>query len=249
MKQKGWRKPEHLFWAAYLKYALWYDPFFERRSSFYKTVDVLVAQAKNWRDGSRGAVMLGMRMWKRGFLRAMLRGAGQRIQFVGSDEKALTLARKRNAPLYVWGQKGGEKLAAMAQARDVDIITVEDGFIRSKGLGAQLVRPCSLVFDNVGIYYDPNRPSALEAFVEASCDLPLREVERAGALRRQFCRADLSKYNIVGAARKLAAKEGQQTVWLLGKLKTMHLSRWGVISWQATKIYYGRRDRHSPKPI
>ena len=150
-EQLGWRKPEHLFWAAYLKYPLWYDPFFQRRSSFYRTVDVLVAQAQNWRDGSRGGVMLGMRLWKRGFLRQMLAQAGGRIQFSNDLERALSSARQRNMPLFVWGQAGGDNLAAIEEARDVDIITVEDGFVRSKGLGAELVRPCSLVFGCVSV--------------------------------------------------------------------------------------------------
>jgi capsular polysaccharide export protein len=217
--QKGWRKPEHLFWAAYLKYPLWYDPFFERRSTFYKTVDVLSAQAKNWRDGSRGSVMLGMRLWKRGFLRRMLAQSGQRIQFANGQEAALNLARKNNAPLYVWGQTGGENLSAMAEARDVEIVTVEDGFVRSKGLGAELVQPCSLVFDRQGIYYDPANRSDLEDLIAGSCDLPTREIERAGALQRQFCRADLSKYNLGGAMRNLPVKEGQQAVLVVGQVE------------------------------
>jgi capsular polysaccharide export protein len=217
--QKGWRKPEHLFWAAYLKYALWYDPFFERRSTFYKTVDLLSAQAKNWRDGSSGAVMFGMRLWKRGFMRRMLGQAGQNIHFSNEITDALSLARKKGAPLFVWGQTGGENLTAIAEARDVKIVCVEDGFVRSKGLGAELVRPCSLVFDRQGIYYDPNKPSDLEDLIANACDLPAREIERASALQRQFCRADLSKYNIGGAVRKLPVKEGQQSVLVVGQVE------------------------------
>jgi capsular polysaccharide export protein len=218
-EQKGWRKPEHLFWAAYLKYPLWYDPFFQRRSTFYRTVDVLVAQAKNWRDGSRGGVMLGMRLWKRGFLRQMLAQAGQRIQFANGVEAALAAARKNSMPLFVWGQTGGDNLAAMEEARDVDIITVEDGFVRSKGLGAELVRPCSLVFDRKGIYYDPANPSDLEDLIAASIDLAPRDIERAGALQRQYCRADLSKYNLGGASRKLPQRQGRKTVLVVGQVE------------------------------
>ncbi len=218
-EQLGWRKPEHLFWAAYLKYPLWYDPFFERRNSFYRTVDVLVAQAKNWRDGSRGAVMLGMRLWKRGFLRQMLGSAGGRIQFANGLEAALNAARENAAPLFVWGQTGGENLSAMAEADGVDIVTVEDGFVRSKGLGAELVRPCSLVFDRQGIYYDPSGPSDLEDLIAASVDLPTREIERAGALQRQFCRAALSKYNLGGSERKLPEKQGRQIVLVVGQVE------------------------------
>src|SRR6202030_815363 len=40
----------------------------------------------------------------------------------------------------------------------VRVIRVEDGFLRSVGLGAELIRPLSWVFDFEGIYYDANRP-------------------------------------------------------------------------------------------
>ena len=36
-------------------------------------------------------------------------------------------------------------------------VRVEDGFLRSKGLGARLIPPLSLVTDDLGIYYDPRR--------------------------------------------------------------------------------------------
>ena len=39
---------------------------------------------------------------------------------------------------------------------------VEDGFIRSVGLGADLTRPASWVLDAVGMYYDATAPSGLE---------------------------------------------------------------------------------------
>ena len=51
----------------------------------------------------------------------------------------------------VWGaSKDPEELKSSGSS----IIHVEDGFIRSKGLGANFHLPLSLVFDDIGIYYD-----------------------------------------------------------------------------------------------
>jgi capsular polysaccharide export protein len=219
LEQKGWRKAEHLFWAAYLKYTLWYDPFFKRKSTFHRTVNVVSAQAENWRDGSRGAVLLGMRLWKRGFLRTMLGQSGKKMRFAKSLPEALEFAVRLKAPLYAWGRTGGEELRDRADITGVDLVTVEDGFVRSQGLGAELVRPCSLVFDRAGIYYDPSVPSDLENMIAASPELPIHELERAGALRHQFCRAGLSKYNLGGKSRELPAKEGQKTVLVVGQVE------------------------------
>ena len=46
----------------------------------------------------------------------------------------------------------------------VNLLFVEDGFIRSIGLGSDYEMPYSLVFDDCGIYYDPHRPSKIEHF-------------------------------------------------------------------------------------
>lgn len=219
MVQKGFRKPEHLFWAAYFRYSLWYDPFFKRKSTFQRTVGVVSAQAANWRVGSRGAVMLGMRLWKRGFLRKMLGQAGQKIRFANSVDAAISTAKSVGSPMFVWGQSGGDTLRNKADIAGVDVVMVEDGFVRSQGLGAELVPPCSLVFDQSGIYYDPNQTSDLETLINRSNELPIQELERARALRTQYCRAGLSKYNLGAKPVKLSAKDGQRVVLVVGQVE------------------------------
>ncbi len=46
-------------------------------------------------------------------------------------------------------------------ATDTPLRRIEDGFVRSVGLGSDLLPPCSIVVDRRGIYYDPGRPSDL----------------------------------------------------------------------------------------
>jgi capsular polysaccharide export protein len=74
---------------------------------------------------------------------------------------------------------------------------VEDGLLRSRGLGAELVPPLSLVLDDLGIYYDPTRESRLERLIAAP--LPPGGAERAARLRAAIVAAGLSKYNLGGA--------------------------------------------------
>src|SRR5690606_33070920 len=72
-------------------------------------------------------------------------------------------------------------------------LRVEDGFLRSRGLGADLVPPLSLVLDDLGIYYDPSRESRLERLIAASPRLPHWALARAEALRRRLIAARVSK--------------------------------------------------------
>src|SRR5690606_10606683 len=75
-------------------------------------------------------------------------------------------------------------------------LRVEDGFLRSRGLGAELVPPLSLVTDDLGIYYDPTRPSRLETLLLSP--LPPGGRARAERLLESLRAAQLTKYNLGG---------------------------------------------------
>jgi len=67
----------------------------------------------------------------------------------------------------------------------------------SSGLGADLVRPLSLVIDDIGIYFDSSQPSRLEAIL-ADHDFQSEELAEAATLREAIVAARLSKYNLGG---------------------------------------------------
>jgi capsular polysaccharide export protein len=77
----------------------------------------------------------------------------------------------------------------------VTLLRIEDGFLRSVGLGANLIAPISWVVDRSGIYYDAGAPSDLETLLRTH---PFTDAERrrGGALRQQLVAAALTKYNL-----------------------------------------------------
>ena len=93
----------------------------------------------------------------------------------------------------VRGMVWGARPATIGTAR------VEDGFLRSKGLGAKLVPPLSLVLDRSGIYFDPTEPSDLEALIAKRAQLRPDQEMRAKAVIRSLIRGGVSKYNLGGA--------------------------------------------------
>jgi capsular polysaccharide export protein len=105
---------------------------------------------------------------------------------------------------------------------------LEDGFLRSVGLGADLVRPLSWVIDSRGIYYDASRPSDLEHLLQtAAFDAPT--LQRAATLRAQLVSTGLTKYN-VGAAPwcRPAAAAGKKVVLVPGQFETDAAIRLGA---------------------
>ena len=101
---------------------------------------------------------------------------------------------------------------------DVQVLRMEDGFLRSVGLGADLVRPLSWVVDARGIYYDATRPSDLEHILaHAVCDAAL--LARAAALRAGIVTAGLTKYN-VGHQAWVRPAQAAQVILVVGQVES-----------------------------
>lgn len=94
------------------------------------------------------------------------------------------------------------------------MLRLEDGFLRSVGLGADLIRPLSLVIDNRSMYFDSSRPSDLEVLLQNHDFDDL--VCRAQTVREKIVRHGLTKYNteapvwqLPGTSRKVILVPGQ----------------------------------------
>jgi capsular polysaccharide export protein len=79
----------------------------------------------------------------------------------------------------------------------VRVIRLEDGFLRSVGLGADLVQPLSWVVDTRGIYYDSTRPSDVEHLLQ-NTEFDSALLERAAMLRARLIESGITKYNVGG---------------------------------------------------
>ncbi|MCE0506854.1 capsular polysaccharide biosynthesis protein [Roseivivax sp. GX 12232] len=176
-----------LFAGAMMLYPVWFDPYRDRRGRLSDAIDAFEAEARAWREDRAGWVGRGMRLWKRGALQGFF-GSHRRMVFAEGEAEAR--AEKDQRRVMVWAGKARE---------DEPAVRVEDGFLRSRGLGAELVPPLSLALDDLGIYYDPTRPSRLERLIAESPRLSAAELERAGRLITFLTARGLSKYNLAGA--------------------------------------------------
>ena len=175
-----------LFAAAMILYPIWYDPYRDRLCALEDVLDILEAQSRAWRDDHRGWVACGMRLWKRPHLQSIF-GRSKRIIFQNNLAKAHHTSTRHQRNLMVWAS--GHQDLAFPTTR------IEDGFLRSRGLGATLTPPLSLVADRLGIYYDPRAPSQLEQMIADTVTLRPDQKARAERLRQQVIGAGLTKYN------------------------------------------------------
>ena len=188
-----------LFAAAMILYPVWYDPCRDRLCSLDEAISALEAQVRSWREDRHGWQASGMRLWKRGALNAFF-GGMRPVRFRDG-------APRDGRRAMVWASK--------ADQAPEGAVRIEDGFLRSRGLGADLVPPLSLVCDDLGIYYDPARHSRLERMIAARATLRPDQVARARALMAALVARGVSKYNLGQDAPDLAAQAAGRAVVLV----------------------------------
>lgn len=178
--------------AALILYPVWYDPCRDRLCPLEDVLGALEAQARAWREDRAGYAAVGMRAWKRGHLGKFFGSAGGRIDWFEDVARAAEDGR----PVQVWASRESEELQRACARAGRPLLRVEDGFLRSRGLGAELVPPLSLVSDDLGIHYDPGRESRLERLIADAAALPQARLLRAERLIASLRRGRITKYNL-----------------------------------------------------
>ncbi len=186
---------DELFAGAMLVYPFWYNHARRCACECEEAAEQRLAQARHHWDGVLPVHALGMRLWKRQNIARFLRG----VAFAKTEAEAVAKARDNSGQIVVWASGESADLADMCEGAGVPLQRMEDGFLRSSGLGAALTPAASLVLDDRGIYYDPSKPSKLESLIAMSSDLPDFATKRAAALRAKILVAGVSKYNLKGS--------------------------------------------------
>ena len=162
--------------GSYLIYPKWFDLHSHQSVPVEHVLASCEARTRAWRDDHLGWTASNMRLWKRGPLSAFF-GQHARVHFSQTP--------RPDVPHMTWGR-----------STDDQTQSVEDGFIRSRGLGAALVPPLSLVLDDHGIYFDATRPSRLDHLIAQSGDLGDHARSRVTRLIDSLQAHQISKYNL-----------------------------------------------------
>jgi capsular polysaccharide export protein len=98
---------------------------------------------------------------------------------------------------YGWGRKkSGQMALKLAKKHNTSFVLLEDGFIRSLGLGVEGSPSFSIVEDDVGIYYDATTPSKLENILNSyNFQNDTKLMDRAQEAIKLIQKYNISKYN------------------------------------------------------
>lgn len=154
---------------------------------------------------------VGFAFWKRGTVAPLLWGGGE-VRFL-STLSAISPGKR----IAVWKARTPPALLAALDHGGAELIDVEDGFIRSTGLGADCIPPLSIVADCLGVHFDPSTASELELLIENGGFTP-EMLDRARLLREIIVDSGLSKYGS-GNGQMEPRGDGRTVVLVAGQVE------------------------------
>ena len=210
---------EWVFHAAYETYPRYVDRVHGRGADAL-TIARRFAQARAELGEQGSAEILGVSARKRPWVRAFVGAAGQRVRFSRPSRRAIARCRRGGGRLLVWAGAEPSWLEPAVRAQRAVLHRIEDGFLRSVGLGSEFIPALSLIVDDLGIYFDPRRESRLERLLAEAAPAP-ELLAQARELRERLVELRLSKYN-VGESRQLAVEDsgaGRRRILVPGQVE------------------------------
>ncbi|MBM5792421.1 MAG: capsular polysaccharide biosynthesis protein [Cyanobacteria bacterium K_DeepCast_0m_m1_088] len=234
----GSRQLADLVHAALIDYALYLNPHTRQRCEVEELVQAIGLQRRRMTADPAAAVAVGFTRWKRPILRRFL--PGSRIRFKRVIQPSI---KPPTPPVTLLRWSLGQE--ALAQRWSGPVFQLEDGFLRSIGLGNRLqllavrilkqlgirayrpTRPISWVVDRQGIYFDATRPSDLESWL-LTADPTDGQLARASALRQRLVEEAITKYNLTssGWSRPTGAR---RVVLVTGQVESDASIRFGAV--------------------
>lgn len=160
-----------------------------------------------WRaliDSNRPLVAaIGFAAWKRATVAPLLWQGSISTPFASTADNV-----HAGEEVALWKSRTSPSVLGELQRRRAQLVEVEDGFIRSVGLGADCIPPLSIVVDRLGAYFDPSTPTELEQMIEQGEFAP-GLIERGKALRALIVERGISKYATSNVVLPLRAGEGR----------------------------------------
>ncbi|QLC21813.1 capsular polysaccharide biosynthesis protein [Parasphingopyxis sp. CP4] len=216
-RRSAQRSVVEIFAAACLLYSRYVDPISGASTTLEATIDRLI----DWRriaDRNAGHFSAtGFTPWKRAAVRNMLAAPRNSVRFHRSVAAAQRDAEANTGKTLIWSGKEDTAKRDQLRGGSAPVWRMEDGFLRSRGLGSDFHLPASIVIDDRGMYFDRHDSSRLEMILEHH-DMPNDLLNRSKLLREMLVAAGISKYNVGGAA-EIDAPKGKERILVVGQVE------------------------------
>jgi len=190
--KKGLRDP-HKAWHYILEYL--------QTLKATDITEILDVSQEDLEEKEKLAICIGFNVWKRDFFKeyfpeyCLAFTRGRTASF-----KIISALRSLDRPyeVFIWSYQESRSVYKYLKKNKIVIHRVEDGFIRSIGLGSDRTKPLSLVIDNDSIYFNPRTKSRLEDIIFQMVGKYTQEqLEESDRLIAKILKNKITKYNFI----------------------------------------------------
>ncbi|MCS0790783.1 capsular polysaccharide biosynthesis protein [Cytobacillus firmus] len=170
------------------------------------------------------AIVFRVSKWKQPYIDAFL--PEYKLMFVPSTQWTFLLTplikRNQNSVFIVWGVNEDEEVTKYSKTHNIPLYRIEDGFIRSNGLGSMHTAPYSICIDKTGMYFDSTKSCDLEEILNSydfssNPELLQRSKKGIDLLKK----LGVSKYNHVEKKNieEIYGPKGKKRVLVIGQVE------------------------------
>lgn len=205
--------------AAYVRYCRYVDPLSGQLTDALTVARQLASKKARDAAFAGPTTVLGVKRHKQHNIRRFFASRWGQLRFSVDSPQLISQVAAEQGRLLVWAAREPAGLAERARQAGVPVWRVEDGFLRSTGLGATNSPALSLVLDRGGIHYDAQSASDLEQLLQhGEFDAPC--LAEAARLRAQIVASGTSKFNLRSNVRPaLLGQPGQRRVLVVGQVE------------------------------
>lgn len=152
-----------------------------------------------WSDSTKPlAFMFGFNPWKREHTSKFFPEYRTAYVFGSAklDRFSEIFQENKEFVFIIWGFKEPVEFLEYAKQNNTPVYRVEDGFVRSVGLGAAHTHPLSIIADSKTLYFDSREASDLEVILETTNFSNKKDLlEKAEKCMNMLINMGVSKYN------------------------------------------------------
>ena len=160
------------------------------------------------------ALFFGFSKWKHNFTRLIFKDRFSKIYFC--DEQSFFQRVKQVDVVVIWGYSLPENLYQYLIETKIKVLYMEDGFLRSNGLGVLKNLPSSFVLDDLTPFFNPEKPSRLELLLNESNISNNKKLESE---LQSITERQLTKYSFKSDTKAINLRTGRDNLLVVGQVE------------------------------
>jgi len=207
-----------LFYAAYVRYTRYVNPITGELWSLAQCLEHVLLQQRVYRQNAHRFLCVGFTPWKKRYIAKYLRSPSGQVKFCGANHIQQHLIQKSSDVVATWGYREPKLRNAADKPLMAPVLRIEDGFIRSSGLGSDFTAPSSLVLDWAGLYFNAKESNDLESLIHGY-EPDLDSALRATRLINLILSTNLTKYNVGGEMFAVESRRDRRSLLVVGQVE------------------------------